>query len=111
MFHSCVSYNGSGSNSDYIGSNCDLEGVGRNLMEVGYLYLSGGTEINHEELQLGQQLSRPIFEPCISRIQVNSFTLCVGAIYMLHLNSFPSSCLSGSVGSYRFYYFIRLCLA
>jgi hypothetical protein len=107
MVHSCVSYNGSGSSSDYIGSNCDLEGMGRDLMGVGFMYLSGSTEINHEELQLRQQLSRPTFEQCISRIQVNSFRLCVGAIYMLYLNSFPSSCLSVPVGSYRFYSFIR----
>ena len=107
MVYSCVLFKDSVSSSDYIESNCDLEGNGRDLIGVGFLYLSGCTEINHEELQLGQQLSRPTFEPRIPRIQVNSFTLCVGAIYILYLNCFPSSCLSMPIGSYSFYFFIR----
>jgi hypothetical protein len=49
MVHSCVLFNGSVSSSDYIASNCDLEGNGRDLIWVGFLYLSGCAEINHEE--------------------------------------------------------------
>ena len=52
MVHSCVLFNGSISSSDYVQSKCDLEGNGRDLIRVGFLCLSGGTEVNYEELQL-----------------------------------------------------------
>jgi hypothetical protein len=32
-----------------IESKCDLEGNGRDLIRVGFPYMSGGNEINHEK--------------------------------------------------------------
>jgi hypothetical protein len=54
--------------------NDDLETIFRGLVEALFRYLPKGTAENHENPQVGQPISRPRYEPRISRISDKTVT-------------------------------------